>query len=816
MVRDDLFSAKPVSTTFNIRMKTIKQIYSYLFLVLVLLAAHSSRAHFGSRGPFGGTVTCAISQDSLVYIGTLNGGVFESTNNALVAWRARPVGLTSGNITALAHSGSYLFAGTADHGVFIFNGFVGSDRYWNKVNNGLGNLKVRSLLALDSVTLLAGTEGNGLYKTTDKGASWSNVMSSGVIIGLVKAGSRIFMLSQSAGVYVSNDNGNTWSDFNDVSTLNIGSSDKIAYNSASDALLVSNANGLFLHADASTAALASYTAVQAGLPARTTIRGISSTTSGWYLATDQGVYTSPLATVSWNAANNGLPATDVTAIVAAQNRLIAGVSGLGLFRAVAGTHSWSVLNTNFNNPVTRAMTAGGDSLVVSVTDDGVFVSTDLAATYHRANNGLTDSLHVNDIIAADTCLLAATENGGVFVSADIGKNWTTINTGLSNLHVKKLFFTTHHKYAIDASGNVYESALHSTTWNAIQGGLPSGVRPTSMAFYGGKLILGTRGHGVYIRDHDGDWTAHNTGLTSLDVTSVTASGNHIFAGTDGAGVFVSGFRNISWTVTAATTIPHTTMLGLDGTRIQAMGSHAGYVYASYKGGLLATADNGATWIAGGNQFNLPSFTDVNTICFVRSRVFVSTENNAVYSNALSELPALPDMLIVSHDALEFEATPHEAVVISVTGNRSWTVAADQPWITLSTASGWGNGDLVIAVSVNPGGPRTGTITLTAGSVVRTIAVEQDGSTGLEEHAQSVLPVRIYPNPSGGTIMIDLSEAGTGSEKASVYDLAGKKLAEVQLDKRSLSASFTLDLPAGVYLLQLDTGKGVISRRLVLQ
>jgi hypothetical protein len=37
---------------------------------------------------------------------------------------------------------------------------------------------------------------------------------------------------------------------------------------------------------------------------------------------------------------------------------------------------------------------------------------------------------------------------------------------------------------------------------------------------------------------------------------------------------------------------------------------------------------------------LPSFTNVNKTIFVTTRVFVTTENNALYSNALSELSVI--------------------------------------------------------------------------------------------------------------------------------------------------------------------------------
>lgn len=792
-----------------------------LAIVLFIISLHAS-AHFGSKGPFGGTVSCAITQDSLVYIGTANGGVFESTSNGLTAWRARPVGLTSGSITALAHTGTDLIAATSDSGIFIFNGYLGSDRYWNKINTGLTNLKIRSLLALDSVTIIAGTDGSGLFKTINKGATWiainNPLLNNAAITGLVKAGNRIILTSLNGGVFVSGDLGTTWTDFNDANTLNIAGSTSLSYNSATDVLLVSNINGLYKASSASTINTVSYSAAQAGLPANIVVRGISNSATDWYLATDKGVYTTAANTINWAALNNGLPGTNVTAIAVLQNRLIAGVAKEGIFKATAGTDAWTALNSNFNNPVTRAMTAAGDSLVVAVTDKGVYISRDLATTYTLSNSGLTDSLNINDIIVADFGLLAATENGGVFFTSDTGKTWIAANTGLTNLNIKKLFFATGYKYAIDAGGNIFESPLHTSNWTAVQTGLSSGVNLTSMAFYAGKLILGTSGNGVYLRNqHEGSWVAANTGLSNLAVTSVTASGNKIFAGTSGSGVFVSDFATVSWSQTAATSIAHTTMIGLNGNNIQAMASFGGYVYASYKGGLLATSDNGATWIAGGNQFNLPSFTDINNVSFVTSRVFVPTENNAVYSNALSELPALPDTLILSETSIAVTASPQQENVISVTSNRAWTVSADQAWITLSKNSGLMNEEFLVAVSPNTGaGPRTGTITVTAGTKIKTVNIIQNGTTGITETSALLSNVGIYPNPSNGSFTVDLAASAVKVKKVSVYDITGKLLKEATVEAGNTSIGFSLAHAPGVYFVHFDTDKGSAAQKIIIR
>lgn len=627
------------------KLQSIKPIVLTLLLLCTnVLFFANSYAHFGSKGPFGGSVSCGITNGSTVYLGTSQGGVFESTTTGLTAWRARPVGLKSGKITALAHTDSYLFAGTADSGIFIFNGYSGTDRYWIKVNSGLSTLKIKSLVAIDTITLLAGTEGGGIFKTTNKGQSWVHIsntdLNAAVVTAFAKAGNRIIAASQNGGLFVSSDKGNTWTDFNDASTLGIGGTNALSYNETTNELLVQNSNGLFLANNIISTSTPSFAAAQSGLPV-TAVHAISNNGTSWYLASSTGVYQSATGSINWSSINAGLidDALNVTTVVPFQAGLVAGTASEGIFKTDVNTVSWVANNFNFNNLITYSMTSQGEMLVIAATNKGVFVSRDLAANYTRANTGLKDSLHVNDLTMFGTQLLAATQNEGIFVSTDTGRSWTQLNIGLTELDIRKIAASESYIYLISANGTVYQSTLSG--WTSIQTGLPTGVVPTSFTFYNGTILLGTLGHGVYTRgEASGSWTSANIGLSNLQVTSLTNNGTKLFAGTNGSGVFSSDLATIHWNGVTSLSVDHTTMIGLDGAKVQAMAYNEGYVFASYKGGLLASSDNGITWIPGGNQFNLPSFTDVLKISFVSTRVFVTTENNALYSNALTELPQI--------------------------------------------------------------------------------------------------------------------------------------------------------------------------------
>lgn len=793
-----------------------------VFWMLALLSLPAI-AHFGPRSPLAGYVTCAISYNGLVYFGTENGGVFESTNTQLTTWRPRPVGMLTGQITALTHSGSYLFAGTADGGVYVFDGYVGNDRYWNKASTGLGNMQIKSLVAVDSITVLAGTDGGGLYRTTNKGASWTAVndanLNNASVTSLARGGGRYFATTLTGGVFASDTDGNSWFSFNDVHTQGINGTATMRYNDTTDVLLVLNANGLFAAGTASSTMSPTYSAASSGLANGSSIRSLANNGTTWFAATSAGVYSSPNSGFAWTAANTGLTGTDVTAITALPANVVVAMRKVGIYKSPTTAIAWTFTNTGFNNPITHSMITSGDSLVVAVTSEGVFVSKKLgspATTFVRSNHGLTDSTHVRDILLAQTALYAATSSG-VFVSQDTGATWATANTGLTNLDIEKLFYGNNQVYALNHQGMLYTKSLGSGAWTMVMNGLPNGVEPTSMAFYGNRILLGTLGDGVYWMDqHGSSWTAFNTGLSNMDVTSVAASKGRFYAGTDGDGVFISTVDSAAWTATAQTSIPHTTMIGLDGDAIQAMNSYAGYVYCSYKGGVLATADDGQLWEEGGNQFNLPSFTNVHKISFVRTRVFALTDNNGPYSNSLAELPTLPNFLTVSDQHVHVPSSGRTDFV-TVNSNVVWTLVSSQPWITVTPVNGSRDGTLEITTAANAGAMRMGTVTITSDSIPSPLVIDvmQDGLVGIGQAVADAGNVYVIPNPNSGRFTLDFAQLNTAVKAAAVLDLNGRTVREWSLGPGSKQVAVELTVAPGTYFVRLETATGLLYKQLLV-
>lgn len=62
--------------------------------------------------------------------------------------------------------------------------------------------------------------------------------------------------------------------------------------------------------------------------------------------------------------------------------------------------------------------------------------------------------------------------------------------------------------------------------------------------------------------------------------------------------------------------------------------------------------------------------------------------------------------------------------VNVTSNISWTVTADQPWISVSPGGGSDNGVIQVGAKPNSGAWRSGTVTVSGGGLTRTVAIQQ--------------------------------------------------------------------------------------------
>jgi hypothetical protein len=116
-------------------------------------------------------------------------------------------------------------------------------------------------------------------------------------------------------------------------------------------------------------------------------------------------------------------------------------------------------------------------------------------------------------------------------------------------------------------------------------------------------------------------------------------------------------------------------------------------------------------------------------------------------------PTVIPELSLSDLAANFEATGALEKTVSVTSNVDWTVSCPDAWVTVSPASGTGNGTFKISVQENKAfDARTSTVTVKAGDKSSTVKVSQLGLTP----SILVAPATLEIDAAGGTVSVDVT------------------------------------------------------------
>jgi ribosomal protein L14 len=83
-----------------------------------------------------------------------------------------------------------------------------------------------------------------------------------------------------------------------------------------------------------------------------------------------------------------------------------------------------------------------------------------------------------------------------------------------------------------------------------------------------------------------------------------------------------------------------------------------------------------------------------------------------------------DSLYVFADSIMRSAEAFPTNLIDIGCNRSWTASSNQSWATVTPTSGTNNGTINVSITANSGAARTAIITVTAGSLMRTVSIQQ--------------------------------------------------------------------------------------------
>ena len=351
-----------------------------------------------------------------------------------------------------------LLAGTNGGGIFR-----STDRgdTWAPVNTGLRfepgeGLSIRAF-AHNGELIYAGAT-NALYASTNGGDTWHQVPIFGKrfvsVSDIMFIGARVYVGTLNKGVWYSDDGGESWQPV----IVTIG-----------DRIYTASVNGWVLYSDDdgdSWRPVPPNNRLGAML-----VLELSSIGTTLVAATKNTVFRQRTNEGALTAINDDSVEQQINAFAAMDNLLFAGgymgEEGSGLFRSDDEGDSWTNIATDEMTYTVKAMAVYGTTLYAGTPGDGVFRSDDKGDSWTAVNDGLTHR-EVSTLLAVnENTVFVGTSGGGVFRTTDGGNAWVEINNGITNATISELEVVGDRLYT-NVGGKIVYTVDGGESWQPVK------------------------------------------------------------------------------------------------------------------------------------------------------------------------------------------------------------------------------------------------------------------------------------------------------------------------------------------------------------
>jgi photosystem II stability/assembly factor-like uncharacterized protein len=350
----------------------------------------------------------------------------------------------------------------------------------------------------------------GVFRSDDAGATWRQVLREGNVLALSAAPAtrdQVTLLAgtEQDGILRSEDGGDSWVSANpgllDLTVLALACSPAFASDHTAFAATTSGVyrtrNGArswralqLESAESNQEEIAvQCLAVSPDFPSdRTLLAGTER--SGLLRSRDAGETWQPIA---------GLPGGGVTCIAFDQARRIMAATESGLALSCDGGATWDLLGRDLG-PV-LSLAGLGHRWVAGSTARGVLGSEDDGRTWVEANEGLDARVLVALLVLDERTLLAADAQAGISRSQDAGLTWHDAETGLDDTPVYSLVRTESMLLAGTASG-VLASTDAGATWRRLPIATDAPARVLAVAPDHRRTVVAAVGGGHLLMSED--------------------------------------------------------------------------------------------------------------------------------------------------------------------------------------------------------------------------------------------------------------------------------------------------------------------------
>lgn len=527
----------------------------------------------------------------------------------------------------------------------------------------------------------------------------------------------------------------------------------------------------------------------------------------------------------------------------ANNGIIAGGSGK-ILRTYNGGNTWTEIYAASGQETFLNMAFVNSNIGYAVGNAGLIVkTTDGGQTWTSLRKGVTSILRSLYFNSNEEGWVVG-NTGTILHTTNAGTQWSNQPSG-TTANLNKVFFTDHTTgWSVGDNGVILNTINQGQTWTP----LLSRTKKTLRSVYftdgqNGWAAGDTLGQVLVTNNGGTTWRFQPTGVDRILRAIHFENATHGWAVGDGGTILATTDGGASWSAqTTGTTQTLNAVVFVSASQGWAFGNLAT---------ILTTRDGGATWSAQEspiiNENNDPYLpVDLFEAQFLNDSTGFAIGRQAV-------LLATSNAGKTWHIARNIAGTYNS--IFFTTSNRGWMVGSSgtivrysqPPVIRDFTPEQAGRGEQItingdgfmgtlevtlggvpltydvksngVIVATVPEGSITGKITVRTPEGIATSATDFTTLIATSTEDPEPANVSVYPNPSNSLVNIDLRVSRPGPLNLSIRDITGRLVdtTAYALSSGILTAQYNVaNLPAGIYILEIQSGNTRTQRKLIVQ